>query len=546
MPWPMIQDLYTEAISSRSNGERFASGMRVHDRRCAGPGALGTDRSLISYAYAQARYGRHRDALLNLDVLLQECPDHGSIDPLMDVGSLAQRSMIFVFACQRRHLPHSWLIVKHLNLIKHQFSPHDTSPLAAQQRKVAIMKHVFELLQCFTAVGGQINAAGMSSVMRIFQYLAIRSSPSHRLDPTTEEYNGRLMRMALRLTTTFTGVQDASDEAMQDAIWRLLRLAVHTGNLTAAEPLKAYLESKKARIEYDYQATSMMCYESLQGGLDSVHSLWNDLVELRHGCLRGVDYFALVAALKELCSRESSLKSRAHKFLHSQLSIYPPRVINPIEEYMASLSSQLNEPYWNSMLGVEKNFEALGKEIEKAVDQLLSPVGPDFLLRTWLRHGPWPRDSNIEVQEASVTKVSPPLPCDLASRVATNNAENFEMILRKVCDELTRHPDEPAEPHGKPQLSACGLPYDVLRYENWKTINRLLAMNEVSEKAEMDCPRNEGGSGGKHISEENRGDAVEIAQLDAFRDWDGELGIGLDATYGETRKRIFDLRGLAV
>ena len=40
--------------------------------------------------------------------------------------------------------------------------------------------------------------------------------------------------------------------------------------------------------------------------------------------------------------------------------------------------------------------------------------------------------------------------------------------------------------------------------------------------------------------------AIQVAAFEALKDWDGELGIGLDASYENVRDRIMELRRIKI
>ena len=115
------------------------------------------------------------------------------------------------------------------------------------------------------------------------------------------------------------------------------------------------------------------------------------------------------------------------------------------------------------------------------------------------------------------------------------------MHVRKIYDELTQSQDEKlnAKASDKEKKIFAGAPIEIHRYENWKDINRLLAMAERFENVKADFFATEDYTGLPPAETEN---AVQRAGLEAMRGWDGELGIGFDASYDAIRQRILQLR----
>lgn len=538
-PLQELEILYQEALAISNDGHLYGHNAVLLDRRKASYNYSEYAMQTLLMQIVLARYhrGARVDALLGLDTLLRVFPAmKRAPNVLLVLLPVPEGSLLTVVLCRAKCPPPETVMTSYLDKLRSMPAITMVNNVDLEQQTDLILL-ALEILRLETVAGQCLNEYQLAVLLSLLRHLAIIAAPSDGASQSVDIYNRRLISSTVKLLAGFMENRWTVASHESNMLFRILDMALVTCNSTAARAIHGRLIAMRGVTRTPLEESLLIRYSSVFLDLEGMRHHWVQLVSMVTTPTTE-DWGFLAREVARFSRSSRPQRADAVAFLQSQLSELAPGRAELARLLLHDVGESRDQPSVAAKTHDTKCRSHINDVVDAAIEQLLRSKPSEEMLVSWVQWGPIRRDRvTLRVEDDTTTD-----PRRGSLSEANPEASSFAIVeghLRKVYNELTQGRDEASNPYLKAEINAAGLPNDVHRYENWKDMNRILAMSEQSQRIKEEYLQSPDAA--KLDPEEVEAEIGRIG-FRAMRDWDGELGIGLDASYEQVRRKIMQLR----
>lgn len=455
------EDLYTQAVKRFPGtfNEYHLSPRAIVPDRTQPIAIKGVPMTLLQgIVTARLLQGSVKDAYLGLDVALRLRPNE--VPSRLFVAFIEERPVaeaykVFMIACRAGTPLHQDSLTKLLVKLRDSAA---RTPL----RNAAAIRAMLTAVHAYTADSGGVLStriltelvAGISSLLHGADVLSYAQSHANQV-------TDKLMNLLHKLFSLFSRRQAPPGVAAFNSIIHNVAGKGQREDIIAT----VMAEMKSLGIE-PTSVTYRSCLTAAgeMGSKALIESAWKALVHVREQSGRALEFpdWLMLTRASIKCSHNSFVTEQIEILAHAVTPFISGRVKDMLENSSTSDDRPRNiAPASEDPAVVLRILADLGRDIAALDDQMSAG-----------------RTSRPELSQR-------PLPMSLGQDSQSSVDKIVEQELRAVYDELTEDPMSPQTSSDTalipPAKTATGYPFDDIRYENWKSINELLAEAEAHD-----------------------------------------------------------------
>lgn len=537
------ESLFQEAVGKAPNPNR----LRANSKEQKAAMLLTRDEVLLLLAITTVRLagGDYRNGYLSFDTLMRglgdlKMPKHFFTVQAFYQRSIAEIEIMFKIIARGGQSMLMSDVTRHVERLRDvdvalQIRRDGRVDRTSGMPAIAIdsLLHTLDVFMLFDGKGGHCDERLVGEILTSFKAALIQVVPGSKVSARARDYNRGILRSGMRLIAGLTDSGKMPTSALEDLVFVLPSMACMGGDQVVVKSLLDYT-AECVPNSSEAELIRVMAAAVL-GNMESVKAYWESLVILAGGDPEE-RYWASLARWLRFGFRTNDAYDEASSFLRQQLSQHAlsSRTSQEVLKILRKSAGAEASPELVELRTSDRDLGPLNRAVENAVIRLTQSKS-----RTLTATKPSPTFTSSATGEVYV----PRRRSIIANPSAPDSHQAFEMHLCKAYDELSMPGAFRRLSGTSSHLDGSSDSYDASRYENWKDTYRLLAVAEAAEWAK-DNHRPQWPRLPQSLKAKPDQLTIDWAGMQVMKAWDGELGIGTDASYERVLSRIKQLRGM--